>query len=55
MILEFPGPTGYMLTSSGFIYLFKVQFIDSSKVTGNNPEVLNFNRFSLKLKRLICN
>ena len=34
---------------------FEVYSIDSPNITGNSPEVLNFNRLFLKLNRFICN
>jgi hypothetical protein len=37
-----------------YIY-FKIYYIDSSKMMGNFPEVLNFNRLFLKLNQFICN
>ena len=45
----------YMLTSSfGFLDWIEVDSIDSSRMLGNSPEILNFNRFFLKLHRFIC-
>ena len=40
---------------SVFLYWFEVYSINSSKVIGNSPEVLNLNRLFLKLNRFICN
>ena len=47
-ILVFASPTGYMLTSFGFLLLNWGIFISSSKLVGIFHAVLNFNRF-------ICN
>ena len=41
-ILMVASPTGYMLTSSGFPLLKWIYSIDSSKMTGDFPAVLNF-------------
>ena len=38
-----------------FFYLSQVYSIDSSRMMGNFPEVLNFNRLFLKLNRFVCN
>ena len=40
---------------SDLLDLFEVYSIDSSKMSGNIPEVLNFNRVFLNLNRFICN
>ena len=37
------------------LYSFEVYSIDSSKMIGISPEVLNFNRLFLDLTRFICN
>ena len=44
-----------MFTSSGFPFLNWVYSINSSKMIGDFPAVLNFNQLFLKLKRFICN
>jgi hypothetical protein len=51
----FASPTGYMLTSFGVPLLNWGIFYKSSKMIGNFPEVLNFNRLFLKLNRFIYN
>ena len=56
-ILVLASPTGYMLTSFGFLYQFEVYSIYSSKAIRKSPEVLmNLNRWLfLKLNRFISN
>ena len=50
------NPAGYMLTSSGFAYIYlEVYSIDSSQMISKFPEVLNLNRLFLELNRFICN
>ena len=38
-----------------FFYLSQVYSIDSSRMMGNFPEVLNFNQLFLKLNQFVCN
>jgi hypothetical protein len=40
--LVFPSASGYMLTSFGFDYLFKIYSIDSFKLIGNLPRLVSF-------------
>ena len=54
-ILVVVSLTGYMFTSSGFPLLNWGYSIDSSKMIGNFPVILNFNWLFLKLHRFICN
>ena len=49
----FASPAGYTLTSSGWLLLNWVYFINSSKMIGNFHAVLN--QFFFKLNRFICN
>ena len=49
-ILVFASPTGYMLTSANFPFLNWVYSVHSSKMIGNFPAVLNYNRLFLKLQ-----
>jgi hypothetical protein len=37
-----------------FRFCLEAYSIDSSKMTGNSPEVSNFNRLVLRLNRFIC-
>ena len=54
-ILVFISPSGYRLASFGFPLLNWVYSINSSKMIGSFPAVLNFNRLFLKLNRFMCN
>ena len=38
-----------------FFHSFEVYSIDSSKMIGNSPKVLNFNQLFVELNRFICN
>ena len=50
----FPSLTGYMLTIFWSIFTeLGVYSMDSSKLMGNFPEVLNANRLFLKLNQYI--
>ena len=51
----FPSPTSYLLMIFGSLYEIGVYSINSSKMMGNFPEVLNFNWLFLKLNQFICN
>ena len=48
-------PTGYILTPPGYPLLNSGISYKSSKMIGNFPAILNFNRFFLKLSQFICN
>ena len=56
VILMLPSQPVYMLMIFWFFFSeLGSHSVNSSKVIGNFPEVLNFNRLFLKLNRLICN